>query len=270
MSTTLLTENAPGAGPASIDTTRPAVPMQRLVGVELRKLVDTRAGFWLVATIVGVSLLITAGLLVFADESALTFGDMFGLMTIPTAFLLPVLAILLVTSEWSQRTGLVTFTLEPRRSRVVVAKLATALVAAVGAVLVALAFGAVGTLLAGLLRGGDAGSWDIEAAGLFGAVLVQFFALLMGFAFAMLVMNTPAAIVLFFVLPTVWSLVGEVVPWLRDNVQEWADFTFAQTPLMSGTWPTGDEWARLAVSGTIWLVLPLVAGIWRLLRSEVK
>ena len=43
-----------------------------------------------------------------------------------TSFLLPILAIMLVTSEWSQRTALVTFTLEPRRSRVVLAKLVVA------------------------------------------------------------------------------------------------------------------------------------------------
>ena len=37
-------------------------------------------------------------------------------------YFLPILIIMLVTSEASQRNGLVTFTLEPRRSRVVVAK----------------------------------------------------------------------------------------------------------------------------------------------------
>jgi len=270
MSTVALSKDGTRSGPTGIDLTRPRVPMHRLVAVELRKLVDTRAGFWLAAAIVIVSLAITGGLIAFADESALTFESMFGLMNLPTGFLLPVLAILLVTSEWSQRTGLVTFSLEPRRSRIVTAKLATALVAAVGAVGVSLAFGALGTVLAGALRGGEAGTWNVEMPSLVGAVLTQLFALLMGFAFAMLVMNTPAAIVMFFVLPTAWSIVGEVVPWLRDNVQEWADFNLAQLPLMDGGWPTGDEWTRLAVSGSLWVLLPLVAGVWRLLRSEVK
>lgn len=254
----------------TIDVSRPRVPLGRLVAVEARKLVDTRAGFWLAAAIVLVSALITAGLLVFGNESDLSFGNLFGLMNVPTSFLLPVLAILLVTSEWSQRTGLVTFTLEPRRSRIVAAKLLTSLVAAVGAVAVALAFGAVGTLLAGALRGGEAGSWDFTTAGLVNAVILQLFALLMGFAFAMLIMNSAAAIVLYFILPTVWTILGAVVPWLRENVQEWADFTTAQSALQSGEWATGDQWLRIATSGAIWLVLPLVLGIWRLLRSEVK
>jgi hypothetical protein len=100
--------------------------------------------------------------------------------------------------------------------------------------------------------------------------MLQFFALLMGFAFGMLIRNSAAAIVLYFVIPTAWSIISEIVPWVREHLQQWADFSFAQQPFQSGDWATGTEWAHLAVSGTIWLVIPLVVGIWRLLRSEVK
>jgi ABC-2 type transport system permease protein len=254
----------------TIDTTRPGVPMTRLIAVELRKLVNTRAGLWLVLSIGIVSALITTALLIWGEDRDLVFGNMFGLMNIPTGFLLPVLAILLVTSEWGQRTGLVTFTLEPRRSRVVVAKLATALVAAVGAVLVALTFGAIGNLLAGVFHDGPAGDWDMTVAGLSNSVMLQLFALLMGFAFGMLIRNSAAAIVLYFVIPTIWSILAQVIPWVRDHLQKWADFSFAQQPFQSGEWATREEWAHLATSGTLWLVLPLVIGIWLLLRSEVK
>jgi hypothetical protein len=33
---------------------------------------------------------------------------------------------------------------------------------------------------------------------------------------------------------------------------------------------SGDEWGHLATSGAIWLVLPLLIGIWRIRRAEVK
>jgi hypothetical protein len=33
---------------------------------------------------------------------------------------------------------------------------------------------------------------------------------------------------------------------------------------------TGKEWAQLAVTGTAWVILPFVAGLWRMLRAEVK
>lgn len=257
------------AEPVAVDMKQQAVPMSRLVKVELRKMVDTRAGFWLFVSMGIAAAIIMVAMLIFAEPEDLTFGGMFGVMNIPTGFLLPVVAILLVTSEWSQRTGLLTFTLEPRRSRVVIAKLATGVVAAVAAVTAALAFGALGAVLAGVLRDGG-GGWDMTWMGIGNASLLQFLALLQGFAFAMLIMNSAAAIVLYFVLPTVWSIVGSIVPWLQENIQPWADFWTAQASLQSGTAPSGEEWAKLAVSGTIWVLIPLVAGVWRLLRSEVK
>ncbi|HET7326587.1 MAG TPA: ABC transporter permease [Nocardioidaceae bacterium] len=263
---TTVTDTTPAA---TDDIRQRSVPMSRLALVELRKMVDTRAGFWLFAAMgIGV-LIIMVAMLIWADDGAMGFGNMFGLMNIPTAFLLPVLAILLVTSEWSQRTGLVTFALEPRRSRVVVAKLAVSLVAAVAAVAFATAGATVGTLLAGVFR--DSGAqWDMTWVGFGNSALLQFLALLQGFAFGMLIMNSAAAIVLYFVLPTIWSIVSQVVPWIQANLQQWADFSFTQMPFQSGEAATGQEWAHLAVAGSVWLVLPLVLGIWRLLRSEVK
>ena len=47
--------------------------------------------------------------------------------------LLPVVAILMITGEWSQRSAFTTFTQEPRRIRVVNAKLAASLVLGGGA-----------------------------------------------------------------------------------------------------------------------------------------
>jgi hypothetical protein len=33
---------------------------------------------------------------------------------------------------------------------------------------------------------------------------------------------------------------------------------------------TGEDWAHLVVSGLIWLVVPFVIGLRRILRAEVK
>src|SRR4029078_4020751 len=57
------------------------------------------------------------------------------------SILLPVVAILTLTSEWSQRTVLTTFTQEPRRMRVVTAKIMVSLMLGGGAAVV----GGVGT-----------------------------------------------------------------------------------------------------------------------------
>lgn len=270
MSTATLTKNPSAADlPVTIDTSQPRVPLLRLVAVEARKLVDTHAGFWLVALMVLANLVVVAGVVAFAPDQMLTFSSLLTISTAPAGFLLPVLAILLVTSEWSQRSALITFGLEPRRGRVVVAKLLVSLVATVVTLAVAAAFGAAGTAVAAATHD-LVDPWSITLAAVANAGLVLVVSLLMAFAFGMLLMSSPAAIVLYFVLPTVWSIVASFVPWVRDNLQEWADLGAAQGPFSGAEWATGDDWLRLASAGAIWVLLPLAAGVWRLLRSEVK
>ena len=46
------------------------IPLTRLIGVELRKMFDTRSGFWLIASIVIMSVLATAAIIVFAHYAA--------------------------------------------------------------------------------------------------------------------------------------------------------------------------------------------------------
>ena len=58
--------------------------------------------------------------------------------------LLPIVGILLVTSEWSQRTAQVTFTLVPRRGRVLAAKVSASVVLALVAFALALVLAVAG------------------------------------------------------------------------------------------------------------------------------
>ena len=94
-----------------------------------------------------------------------------------------------------------------------------------------------------------------------------------GFAFAALLLNTPSAIVLFFLywyaLPGVLALLSAIADWL-SNLLDWVNFQSAFSPLLDGTISTGEEWGKIIVSGLLWIVLPLVAGIYRILRAEVK
>ena len=256
----------------TIDRGAAPIPLSRLVRVEMRKLVDTRAGFWLIASIGVITVGIVVTMLIVnrnAPEN-LTFGEFFGMTNIPTSVILPVLAILLVTGEWSQRNALTTFTMEPRRERVVIAKLGAALIAGIGAVVFSVVVGAAAAAIAGLVYSAPAGSWDLTAAGLVNAFTLQMFGLLLGFGFAALILNTPGAIVAYFALPTVMSLVTELVPWFKENLGGWIDMASTQMPLQSGEWVTGGEWARLLVSALIWIAIPLTLGVIRVLRSEVK
>lgn len=261
---------------AAVDQTAKPIPLSRLIRVELRKLVDTRAGFWLIASMGLISVVIMVVMLITTGNSTdngdgAGFADFFGIMNTPTGFLLPVMAILLVTSEWSQRGALITFTMEPRRERIVVAKLVASLVAALTAVAFALIVGAIGNVIVGAAYGDPNGSWSFPAAGLTGAVILQITGLLLGFGFAALFLNTPAAIVAYFVLPNAIGLVLELVPALRDHhVGDWISTSTSSGPLMSDSWPTGAEWAHFLVAHAIWIGIPITLGIYRILRSEVK
>ena len=93
------------------------VSMTTLVKVEMRKMVDTRAGKWLLITIGAITALIMLIFLLAAHTKDHQFTNYMGIAATPQGFLLPVLGILLVTQEWGQRTGMVTFTLEPHRAR---------------------------------------------------------------------------------------------------------------------------------------------------------
>ena len=138
----------------TIDTARPGVPLGRLVKVELRKMFDTRSGFWLMASIAIICDVATIGVILFvAGRVRLTFGAFAPAIGFPIAILLPIMAILSVTGEWSQRTGLITFTLVPHRSQVILAKAITAVLVGLVSMLLAFAIGAVGNIVGSALNG---------------------------------------------------------------------------------------------------------------------
>ncbi|MEU4676227.1 ABC transporter permease [Micromonospora sp. NPDC023737] len=242
---------------------RPSLP--RLTAVELRKLADTRAGLWLLIVIGLTTAVIVTLQLIFADAADQTFVNFFVPSLLPVGVLLPVLGILSITSEWSQRTALITYALVPRRERVVAAKLAAVLLATLASVVTSLAVAAVGTLIAGAT--GAAGRWEFDETVLLNSVVFQLANVLMGVGFGLLLLNTPLAIVTYLLLPTVWSIVGELVPALHGPAG-WLDTGRTMEPLLSGSM-TGDQWARLGVSLLVWVVVPLAAGLVRTLRREV-
>ena len=86
------------------------VPWSRLTAVELRKMFDTRSGFWLLASIAISAVLASGAVVLFAPDDQISYGVFATAFGFPMAVILPMIAILSVTSEWSQRSGLTTFT----------------------------------------------------------------------------------------------------------------------------------------------------------------
>ena len=270
--------SAPASTPAlghaiDISSTTPT-PFLRLVRVEMRKAWDTRAGLWLLlstALLCAAVMVIQLAVGITQEDVFLTYNSFLTSTNFSIAVLLPVIGIMLLTSEWSQRTAMVSFSLEPRRPRVIVAKLVVGLVLAVAAVVIALVLATACNAVYGVLSD-DPTVWNASVAHTSAFLLLQVIGMLTGFAFAALLLNTPAAIVIYmvysFVLPGLFELGAQLMDWF-DSIRPWIDFNYAQGPLVDATM-TGEDWAYFAVSGVIWLVLPLAIGCWRVLRAEVK
>jgi len=265
---------APGLGHAlDLSGTSPT-PFSRLVRTELRKTWDTRAGLWLLicTALLTAAVMVIQLAVVVVQDLVVSYNDFLTSTNFSIGLLLPVIGILLVTSEWSQRTAMVTFSLEPHRGRVILAKLVVGLLLGIAAVVIALGLAAICNLL---LNGMSdlGGAWDLSLKQTAYFVLLQEIGMLTGFAFAALLLNSPAAIVLYmvyqFVLPTIFGIGGALIGWFED-LKPWIDFGASQTPMFDGTGMTGEDWAHFAVSGFIWLVIPLVIGVRRVLTAEVK
>lgn len=262
------------AEPGMIDITGTRkVPFTRLVSVELRKMVDTRAGMWLLIStgIVTALVMVIQIWVATAQDLGLTYRSFAMGMNTPMGIFLPVLGIMSVTSEWGQRTALTTFVLEPSRSRLIAAKFANTLILAVTAVVIGMGLGAFANLLYGAISG-DPVAWNLGMGDALLFLLLHVIGLATGFAFGTLFLNTAAAIVLYFVysfvLPGLFELGAALIDWFRD-LRPWVDFGYAQGPLVEGS-VTGEEWSHLLVSSLVWFFLPLVLGVWRVLRAEVK
>ena len=248
------------------------IPTTRLVKVELRKMFNTRAGFWMLISIGVLSVIATGAVIIFAPDSAVTYESFVTAIGLPMSVILPMIAILAVTSEWSQRSGLTTFTLVPSRGRVIGAKAIATLLVGLGSMAVALAVGALGNLAGSALAGVDT-VWDISLSTAPQIVLGNLVGMAIGFTLGVVLRASAAAIVGYFVaslvLPGILELLALVREWFVD-LQPWIDWNYTQVELFDGATNTGEEWAMLGSTTMIWIVLPLVVGLRFLRSSEVK
>jgi ABC-2 type transport system permease protein len=232
----------------------------RLTLVELRKMVDTRAGFWLQIAAGVLTLAVVVALCIFGETEDLIFRDMFALAIMPASILLPIIGILLVSSEWSQRTALITFTLVPKRMRVMSAKVAAGLVLGIVILVVALVVAVVAVAVVG-------GAWTMGPTVFAQICLICLTAMVTGIAFGAAFLSSAPAIVLSFALPIAWAALGSI-PFLNDAA-DWLDTTRTTEPMTEHAL-NGTEWAQFGTSMALWLLLPLAIGLWRIARGEIR
>jgi ABC-2 type transport system permease protein len=231
----------------------------RLTAVELRKATDTRAGFWLQLSTAGITLAAVA-ILLMIDKSDNALQDVLALAVQPAGVLLPIVGILLVTSEWSQRTALITFTLVPERLPVLTAKVVASVLIALAATVAAVAVSMFGTALAG-------GEMTLSAAILGQVVVYTVTAMLTGVALGALLQSSAPAIVASFAAPLAIAALASI-PQLKGALI-WIDQARTLGPLTDDTL-SATEWAHAATTLVAWLAIPLAIGAWRLARGEIR
>ncbi len=233
---------------------------------------NTRSGFWMLVSIGVLSVIATGAVIIFAPDSAVTYESFATAIGFPMSVILPMIAILAVTSEWSQRSGLTTFTLVPSRGRVIGAKAIATLLVGLGSIAVAFAVGALGNVAGSALAGVDT-AWDISLSMAPQMVLGNLVGMAIGFTLGVVLRNSAAAIVGYFVvslvMPGILVLLAQVRSWFAD-LQPWIDWNETQVALFEGATNTGEEWAMLGSTTMIWIVVPLTVGVLFLRRSEVK
>jgi len=224
--------------------------------------VDTRAARWLLL-VVG---LLSTGLMLIpllnTTGNAQDLSHYLSMAATGVAMLLPVVAILTLTTEWTQRTVLATFTAEPRRARVLGAKIGAGIIlAAAGAVL---AYALAAAALAISATAGRTVSWTMHPAAIAGVAVFLLLNIAMAMGFAALIQNTPAAIVAYFAVPVVIAAIGLAMKSLRD----WVDSSTTFNWVLEGNW--SGHTAQILTTTALWVALPLAAGAVRTIRREVK
>ncbi|MEV4098301.1 ABC transporter permease [Streptosporangium saharense] len=240
-----------------------SIPFRRLLLVETRKIFDTRGGRILTAVLVALTVASVVGRGLVSGPRLFT---LVGTAGIGFGTLLPVLAILSVTGEWSHRTALTTFTLEPRRARVLAAKFLPPLAVTVLAALFALLVAVPTTAAVAAVRHAPA-DWRVSLLSLLGWVATLVLLTAMGSALGALSLNAPVAIVVCLTNTILWNVVGRLGE-VGRFLAEWFDLGATTAPLASGAMMGGDA-VRLATSILLWIALPAVLGTLRVTRAEL-
>ena len=237
--------------------------LARLVAVELRKMVNTRSGLWLQITMIALTAAVVIARRVFGEGGDHTFAGVLDVGLQPAAVLVPITGLLLVTSEWSQRTGMITFALVPVRARVLGAKLIAGLVLALGALVMAVAVVGAGVLVA---SPGVNGTWS-DAGTLIGQSAVFLTTgVVVGVAFGAVLLASTPAIVALFALPIAWTAAASLS--FLAGAAPWLDTRLALAPLHQEVL-SATQWAHAGTALAVWMLLPLLIGVWRITRQEV-
>lgn len=242
-------------------TTLGPIPFSRLVRVEFAKATDTRAARWLLA-LVALSTVAMMGAPVLAPTSFdQTYASYLRVAALGLTILLPVVAILMFTGEWSQRSVYTTFTQEPRRMRVLNAKLAVSMLLGVGGAVFGGVLAAIGLGLAA--ASGRSLEANLTVGAIVGYLLFVLLNVLAGVALGALLQSSAMAIAASFALPAAFAVLGTA----STVVSNWIDMSTPWNWVLENDW--GGHLPQISFSVAFWVVVPLAAGAIRTVRRDV-
>ncbi|MDH4148198.1 MAG: hypothetical protein OEY23_23825 [Acidimicrobiia bacterium] len=180
----------------------------------------------------------------------------------PQVALLPLVGILMLTGEWSHRSVITTFTQEPRRIRVVSAKVTASLMLSGGAAI----FGGMATAggLALAAASGRTLEGTLSVGDITGYLIYLLLNMLGGVAIGALLQSSATAIAAYFALNITVALLGTA----SSLIDDWIDTETTWTWVLDNNW--SGHVPQVAVSTLVWVVLPLAAGVVRTVRRDAS
>jgi hypothetical protein len=146
--------------------------------------------------------------------------------------------------------------------RVLAAKLLAGGVWCLAAFAAALLVAVIATAAAGVPD-----AFDLPASLLFQDLLYVALSVLGGIAFGAALLASAPAIVLYFVLPIGWSIVGSLA--FLEGAARWLDSSRTFSPMLEEAL-SSTQWARVAATTALWVLLPLAIGALRIAKGEVR
>ena len=256
-------------------TTPTQVRFGNLVKAESRKYVNTRAALVLSIFTAAVLAAVTIGAIAaYPDLTKVATGTNLQFLPLAmTSILTAIIVILPVTSEWTQRGVLTTFVVEPRRERVVAAK-ALVMLGVVLTVWLAIQLSWAVFNAAGAAAHGLEASWEFHWARWFGVIEVLLLNVTVAFALALLLRNTALTVTVFVAAPVAMGalsqfgeLAAKITAWIRTPG------TSLQTILSTqkdGQTPDATLWGQFTVGVVVWIVVPLIIGLWLHCRADAN
>ncbi len=241
-----------------------AIDLPLRLRVEFRRLTDTPA--WVIMLVVLPFLGIGAILfMAFAVGIPL---DSFALATIAAmvySFGLMLIGIYVGSAEWRQRTALVTYTLDPKRSQVLLAKALVVLGYAVFLGLVA-----IGTALGSASSNGtpqpDLAAIVSQPAWIIAALIIY---TLVGFGLGAAFQNVTIALVVGILGPQLLPNLLRISP-KTGPLGDWIDWVMPLNVAMEAQSLEPVNTSQLLVALGLWLALPLAIGFWRNATKDVS